>query len=402
MFGALVMKDLTLNNAQSFSFLHLMKMTLDEYVLLVMETQTDKLRDGQLQKNLQIHMKNAEEIKMSAKIRTQANKLLTSPKARKRKVEDQGESGDEIEPTVRSEENCTSFHTPPASASCYEPVSGTAFSRPLPLNQAPRDIPGTEPAPPVTSQCSDLLRPATLNSNPLALSPMKPYPGYERSPYLPAPFSFNSYGDYVNHTSFGPQRQAQAFPDPPAPPAAAQPFHPMTFNSGVSSAPTPAAAYWADARGHHTALADPYSQLGYGSYQQTYDTYKKTSLLRESMYRDALPRPAAASDGLSRTGATLDGLTRANPLLDSLSRPPPSFEASRSAMYYARPSDNYQVGSSLAVGSYGNSFMEITPPSGQYHRQDGLFYQEDVFTSNMATATGLTGFSKSYLPAGFR
>uniref|UniRef100_A0A3B4WTZ9 DNA-binding protein RFX6 n=1 Tax=Seriola lalandi dorsalis TaxID=1841481 RepID=A0A3B4WTZ9_SERLL len=57
-FGARVMHNLTLNNASSFSF-HLIRMLLDEYILLALETQFNNDKEQDLQNLLDKYMKNA-------------------------------------------------------------------------------------------------------------------------------------------------------------------------------------------------------------------------------------------------------------------------------------------------------------------------------------------------------
>ncbi|XP_025086183.1 DNA-binding protein RFX6-like isoform X1 [Pomacea canaliculata] len=56
-FGARVMHNLTLNNAQSFGSFHLIRMLLDEYVLLAVESQLHSEKEQELQAVLEKHMK---------------------------------------------------------------------------------------------------------------------------------------------------------------------------------------------------------------------------------------------------------------------------------------------------------------------------------------------------------
>ncbi|KAH9505379.1 DNA-binding protein rfx6 [Bulinus truncatus] len=56
-FGARVMHNLTLNNAQSFASFHLIRMLLDEYVLLAVECQLHNEKEQELQVILEKHMK---------------------------------------------------------------------------------------------------------------------------------------------------------------------------------------------------------------------------------------------------------------------------------------------------------------------------------------------------------
>uniref|UniRef100_A0A8B9EEQ9 DNA-binding protein RFX6 n=1 Tax=Anser cygnoides TaxID=8845 RepID=A0A8B9EEQ9_ANSCY len=57
-FGARVMHNLTLNNASSFGSFHLVRMLLDEYILLAMETQFNNDKEQELQNLLDKYMKN--------------------------------------------------------------------------------------------------------------------------------------------------------------------------------------------------------------------------------------------------------------------------------------------------------------------------------------------------------
>uniref|UniRef100_A0A3Q2E9H2 DNA-binding protein RFX6 n=1 Tax=Cyprinodon variegatus TaxID=28743 RepID=A0A3Q2E9H2_CYPVA len=59
-FGARVMHNLTLNNASSFGSFHLIRMLLDEYILLALETQFNNDKEQDLQNLLEKYMKNAD------------------------------------------------------------------------------------------------------------------------------------------------------------------------------------------------------------------------------------------------------------------------------------------------------------------------------------------------------
>ncbi|XP_057618758.1 DNA-binding protein RFX6 [Chionomys nivalis] len=59
-FGARVMHSLTLNNASSFGSFHLIRMLLDEYILLAMETQFNNDKEQELQNLLDKYMKNSD------------------------------------------------------------------------------------------------------------------------------------------------------------------------------------------------------------------------------------------------------------------------------------------------------------------------------------------------------
>ncbi|KAM8846114.1 LOW QUALITY PROTEIN: DNA-binding protein RFX6 [Synchiropus picturatus] len=59
-FGARVMHSLTLNNASSFGSFHLIRMLLDEYILLALETQFNNHKEQELQNLLDKYMRNAD------------------------------------------------------------------------------------------------------------------------------------------------------------------------------------------------------------------------------------------------------------------------------------------------------------------------------------------------------
>uniref|UniRef100_A0A3Q3B1V8 Regulatory factor X, 6 n=1 Tax=Kryptolebias marmoratus TaxID=37003 RepID=A0A3Q3B1V8_KRYMA len=59
-FGARVMHNLTLNNASSFGSFHLIRMLLDEYILLALETQFNNDKEQDLQDLLDKYMKNSD------------------------------------------------------------------------------------------------------------------------------------------------------------------------------------------------------------------------------------------------------------------------------------------------------------------------------------------------------
>nr|XP_043904644.1 DNA-binding protein RFX6 [Solea senegalensis] len=59
-FGARVMHSLTLNNASSFGSFHLIRMLLDEYILLALETQFNNDKEQDLQNLLDRYMKNSD------------------------------------------------------------------------------------------------------------------------------------------------------------------------------------------------------------------------------------------------------------------------------------------------------------------------------------------------------
>ncbi|XP_048242629.1 DNA-binding protein RFX6-like [Haliotis rufescens] len=345
--GSLVMRDLTLNSASSFGSFHLIHMMLDEYVFLVMETQNEMSRETQLQKSVQKHMKNAEEIKMHAKVRTSSNKSQNSPKNRKRKhTEDHYDSNsDEHDTNPITDENRPSH----PHIGSYEPLNGTAFSRPTPSAVARETS---------FALHEDATR-GNFNHASLPLSPIKHYSSfngtsYDRPSYLPQ-FGLNSYSDYVTHNNAFTSTRVQTYPDSHA---HAQTFPSVPIASGLAHSP---GSYWSESRTHPAFTTDPYGQYNYNNIAPAYDSYKKGSLIRGSVYQESFNRSA--------------------------------FDSARG--YYSRPQDNFQVGSSLPVGSYGGNFMEIAPTGGQYSRQESVVYQDDMYS----TGTGFSSFGKTYLTA---
>ncbi|XP_041366889.1 DNA-binding protein RFX6-like [Gigantopelta aegis] len=342
LFGSLLMRDLTLNSASSFGSFHLVHMMLDEYVFLVFETQQDQEREDRLQKDVQRHMKNAEEIRMHAKLRT-PSKAHNSPKGRKRKL-----TGDQYDSVEESEDNSLPNENRPSTLG-YQPVSGTAFSRPPPSNPA-RDLSLNYPAESGRSGCP-------VSS--LPLPPIKHYStsfnngSYDRPSYL-SQLGVNPYSDYVTNNSSLTVSRMQPFSD--------SHVLPQTFSSGPFSANVSpvGGTYWTDSRTLTSFTADPYSQYGYNSLSTSYDNYKKNTLIRGGVYPDSYSRPA--------------------------------FDTSRG--YYPRTHDNLQVGNTIPVGSYGGNFMEIASNSAQYPRQDGIIYDENIYQNNMTPSLAL---GKSYL-----
>ncbi|XP_073645627.1 DNA-binding protein RFX6 isoform X2 [Tursiops truncatus] len=74
-FGARVMHNLTLNNASSFGSFHLIRMLLDEYILLAMETQFNNDKEQELQNLLDKYMKNSGPMELSQS----SGHLMTPP-----------------------------------------------------------------------------------------------------------------------------------------------------------------------------------------------------------------------------------------------------------------------------------------------------------------------------------
>nr|XP_006815685.1 PREDICTED: DNA-binding protein RFX6-like [Saccoglossus kowalevskii] len=78
-FGARVMHALTLNNAQSFGSFHLIRMLLDEYILLAVESQFNNEKDNELQNILEKHIKMSDPTKNRAAFNDSQRPLSAQP-----------------------------------------------------------------------------------------------------------------------------------------------------------------------------------------------------------------------------------------------------------------------------------------------------------------------------------
>ncbi|KAK3102356.1 hypothetical protein FSP39_010766, partial [Pinctada imbricata] len=345
-FCSLFMRDLTLQGATSFGSFHLLRIMCDEYIFLVLETQQDHQKEQILQKNVQKYMKNAEEIKMHAKIRTHSSKHLISPKAKKRKFVDESfESNDEAD-TSKDENR-------PTVPDGYTTMNGTAFTRPQPSSY--REHYGL--------QLPDEACRPSFSHAPLPLSPLKHYPsingsGFDRPTYFPQ-YGLNTYSDLMSASNtLSNQRAVQNYSD-----AHVQTLQSVPFSSSVPHVQS-AGSYWADSR-PPPPLHDPYSPYPYNKFHSTYDSYNKNSFLRSGSYQDAINRSA--------------------------------FDTSRP---YYRSHDNFQVGNHLPMGGFTSNFMDIAQQPSQYSRQDSMFYQDELYPGNVPSS--FSTFGKSYLATPFR
>ncbi|XP_072163038.1 DNA-binding protein RFX6-like [Diadema setosum] len=83
-----LMAELTLRSVKSFGHFHLIHLMLQEYALLAIETQHDKIIHAGYQRNVQRHMKETAEISTKAKVRSSSRKMSSSHahKAKKRRA----------------------------------------------------------------------------------------------------------------------------------------------------------------------------------------------------------------------------------------------------------------------------------------------------------------------------
>ncbi|XP_061560595.1 DNA-binding protein RFX6 [Phycodurus eques] len=206
-FGARVMHNLTLNNAASFGSFHLIRMLLDEYILLALETQFNNDKEQDLQNLLDKHMKKAGASKAAflaspsscflanrnkvagAAVVEQLVKSESSGQDDSTSLSANRQRGVEMRVDIYPEtdsvgfpgtgvptDSCASVMTPPISPAAL-------VHRGSVINQGPR-------APTSSSSCSSSSYISTLNSvsqpNPCAAFPENLYPC---SAYFPPPAS---------------------------------------------------------------------------------------------------------------------------------------------------------------------------------------------------------------------
>ncbi|RUS74211.1 hypothetical protein EGW08_018017 [Elysia chlorotica] len=420
MSGALVMKDLTLNNAKSFCtsiytqdpFLHLMKLTLDEYVLLVLETQADRERQAQLQAGLQAHMKNTEEINMNAKVRSSSKKSQSALKSsRKRKVAAGGgeDSAEDIEMTSISDacHNNTSHeellcptsghqgeepHTNPAylhnsqcpsTAAIHGSPDGALPSHDADISNAHHTSSPHFSSPPQTSE--EVSRPEfATNSLPNSTATLPPgtkgySSAYERTgAYIPS-FHFNTaYADYVNQ-SYSPASICQPIYSAvdQAPQQHYSFHHPVNYNvaAAVNHAQPAPHPYWAN--NNHAAPVS--GDLAYHHLPYTHRTFSPPYDLHK---REGLQQPHQDS-GLDSRGF--------------IARPTPSYDHSgrQAAMYYhSRQHDSFHPPPTHPQAPVGSHMTRQDSASS-------LFWHDEALATAIGATSGFSGFRKSYLPASF-
>ncbi|KAI8784179.1 DNA-binding protein RFX6-like isoform X1 [Biomphalaria glabrata] len=350
LFGSLLMKELTLNNCQTFAFLHLLKLTLDEYVLLVIETQTDKHADNLLHKNLQKFMNNADEIQMQASVRPQRHNYQETVKSKKSVNEDRQS------PDKTTEKHCENFERQLFTS---ELTNGNTL-KPTKVNKeiTHKDKTSTSPS---NLKCT------SLNSS--SLPSIEHFQSSDHNPYIHA----LTYTDFINHAPHG---SFQSLHDLSTP----QTFHTRTLNSVVNTSSQ--ASYWVGSSINHSDLGDPYS-LSYGNYPYSYNT-----LIRETMYQDSFGRANNTQDC-----SMLDNFSRTNYLLENLTRPTLCLDTTRPTVYYKGQTENKQVKSFVPMEAHNNRQMDVT--GSQYLQSESFYYQGDV-------EAPLPHLSKSYLQANVR
>uniref|UniRef100_A0A3B4B976 DNA-binding protein RFX6 n=1 Tax=Periophthalmus magnuspinnatus TaxID=409849 RepID=A0A3B4B976_9GOBI len=132
-FGARVMHNLTLNNASSFGSFHLIRMLLDEYILLALETQFNNDHEQELRNLLDKYMKNADASKAAFMASPSSCFLANRNKANS--ISDQSVKNESLVDqsyvfAVTSQQHIV-FSIPGSSQMDFSQVSGTLMTPPI-------------------------------------------------------------------------------------------------------------------------------------------------------------------------------------------------------------------------------------------------------------------------------
>ncbi|TFK14343.1 DNA-binding protein RFX6 [Platysternon megacephalum] len=114
-FGARVMHNLTLNNASSFGSFHLIRMLLDEYILLAMETQFNNDKEQELQNLLDKYMKNLGQLELSQSTGHLMTPPISPAMANRGSVINQGPMAGRppsVGPVLSTHSHCSSYSEP--------------------------------------------------------------------------------------------------------------------------------------------------------------------------------------------------------------------------------------------------------------------------------------------------
>uniref|UniRef100_A0A667FMD4 DNA-binding protein RFX6 n=1 Tax=Lynx canadensis TaxID=61383 RepID=A0A667FMD4_LYNCA len=114
-FGARVMHNLTLNNASSFGSFHLIRMLLDEYILLAMETQFNNDKEQELQNLLDKYMKNSGQMDLSQNTGHLMTPPISPAMASRGSVINQGPMAgrpQSVGPVLSAPPHCSTFPEP--------------------------------------------------------------------------------------------------------------------------------------------------------------------------------------------------------------------------------------------------------------------------------------------------
>lgn len=177
------------------------------------------------------------------------------------------------------------------SRPCFQ-TNGTAFSRPV-IRSDRQSMASSFPE----DNDRGLMPPNHSSFSPVKLTNPS---SSDRGHYFPS-FGINSYEFMSPGNSFSSGR-VSALADSHH--VHSQGFGTVSFTGGMAPVTGP---YWTEPR-QHPALGDPYNAYTYNKFSPSYETYNKSSLIRNSSYGDALNRSA--------------------------------FETSRG--YYSRPHDSFQ------------------------------------------------------------
>ncbi|CAL9692511.1 unnamed protein product [Knipowitschia caucasica] len=199
-FGARVMHNLTLNNASSFGSFHLIRMLLDEYILLALETQFNNDKEQELRNLLDKYMKNADASK--AAFMASPSSCFLANRSKANAVSDQSVKNESlVEPSYVSTVN---HPQTVADTSIYlgtEPSMFALTGSQLDFSQ----VTGTLMTPPI-SPVGVAHRGSVINQGPMAA---RPFPSStsssscQSSLSLTQPSPCSSYGETLYQTGTG-------------------------------------------------------------------------------------------------------------------------------------------------------------------------------------------------------
>ncbi|KAK2509065.1 hypothetical protein MC885_021103 [Smutsia gigantea] len=213
-FGARVMHNLTLNNASSFGSFHLIRMLLDEYILLAMETQFNNDKEQELQNLLDKYMKNSD-----------ASKAAFTASPSSCFLANRNKGNTVSSDTVKNESHVETTYLPLSSSqpgslpSVLHPFpAGNTDSMPLTGQMEISQSAGHLMTPPISPATAS--RGSVINQGPMAGRPPNVGPGLSAPSHCPAyPEAIYPTHPQVNHDFYGTNSNYQtvyrAQPHPP-------------------------------------------------------------------------------------------------------------------------------------------------------------------------------------------
>uniref|UniRef100_A0A672FBH1 DNA-binding protein RFX6 n=1 Tax=Salarias fasciatus TaxID=181472 RepID=A0A672FBH1_SALFA len=164
-FGARVMHNLTLNNACSFGSFHLIRMLLDEYILLALETQFNNSKEQHLQGLLEKYMKNADASK--AAFMASPSSCFLANRSKAPVSTDQSVKNESLGEHTHVSLSTNQQQSLEAKAAMYQGADTAALSTHLDLSQ----VHGPLMTPPI-SPAALVHRGSVINQGPMAGRPL--------------------------------------------------------------------------------------------------------------------------------------------------------------------------------------------------------------------------------------